>query len=518
MNAHNLLSDPLFTVRHGAAERLRLSLPDYLAHLGAGDEIEPLALRAHQFHAWHAFLVQLAALVAHHTGDHSLALSADVWRQALLDLAGDAGDAAWSLVVSDLGLPAFMQPPVPEGSLQLFHNPVAEPDGLDVVITAKNHDVKADRIAAPEPEHWIYALLTLQTMEGFLGAGNYGIARMNGGFASRPAVAAAPGLRWAPRFHRDVAVWLDTRDDLIGDLGYRDSGGHALLWLLPWDGAASHSLQECDPFFLEICRRVRLSHRDGRIIAVARPTGTAFLDAKLQHGDTGDIWTPVQVDGQGTKALTVSAGGFSYQLLAKILFPTDFPRRPALLLRGEDGAEPLVISQVLVRGSGRTDGYYQRLIPVPAKARRQLAIPAAGGGELGAIARARIDQARNAQRLVLHPALCALLQGGNDPLDLRDQGTRPWLERLDAAVDQVFFPDLWAAIDRPQERHQSDWNRRLRDLAWRQLGDAMAAAPVPIARRPRALARAELRFRSAARKHLPILLPPQETPAMPETP
>jgi CRISPR system Cascade subunit CasA len=49
------------------------------------------------------------------------------------------------------------------------------------------------------PEHWFYALLTLQTMQGFLGAGNYGISRMNGGFASRPSVGLAPSDRWGMR-------------------------------------------------------------------------------------------------------------------------------------------------------------------------------------------------------------------------------------------------------------------------------------------------------------------------------
>ena len=232
MHKHSLIAHPLLTVRNEAGERLRTTLPDLLSHLGRGEELEPLALRPHQHHAWHAFLVQLGALVAHRTGDRSLDRAPEAWRQALLDLAGDAGEAVWSLVVSDLALPAFLQPPVPEGSLAGFRNLVTEPDGLDVVNTAKNHDVKADRVTTPTPEHWLYALLTLQTMEGFFGRGNYGIARMNGGFASRPALAVAPGLHWAERFRRDVGVWLDARQELIEGYGYRAAGGHALLLAL----------------------------------------------------------------------------------------------------------------------------------------------------------------------------------------------------------------------------------------------------------------------------------------------
>jgi CRISPR system Cascade subunit CasA len=506
----NLLTDRLLSVRNRACERLKVTLPELLAHLGRGEEVEPLALRPHQQHAWHAFLVQLGAMVAHRAEEASLERSPEMWRSALLELAGEAGAAAWSLVVPNLALPAFLQPPVPEGSLAGFRNLVSGPDGLDVVITAKNHDVKADRIAAPEPEHWIYALLTLQTMEGFLGRGNYGIARMNGGFASRPAVAAAPGLRWAERFRRDVGVWLDCRQRLVEEHGFQRSGGHTLLWLLPWDGKVSHGLAECDPFFLEVCRRVRLREEDGRIVAVTRPTEAALLEAKTLRGDTGDIWTPVQqADPQGLKALTVGQGGFSYELMSKLLFGEGFPSRPALLLREDDGSEPVVVAQVLVRGQGKTDGYHQRLIPIPAKARRRLLSPA-GPAEIGDIARTRVAQASRAQTSVLKPALCALLQGGPEKLNFKDPGARPWLDRFDAEVDRVFFSDLWEAIDVPREEQESAWNGRLRDLARAELEHAKSTAPVPLVRRPRAEAKAELIFRGTARKHLPTIDSPKE--------
>ncbi len=509
MPALSLLTDPLLSVRDGGERRIVVTLPGLLAQLGRGYELEPLALRPHQHHAWHAFLVQLGALVAHRTGDPSLDRPEEAWRQALLDLAGEAGEAAWSLMVTDLSLPAFLQPPVPEGTLAGFRNLVTEPDGLDVVITAKNHDVKADRMVAPEPEHWLYALLTLQTMEGFLGRGNYGIARMNGGFASRPAVAAAPGLRWADRFRRDVGVWLDARQELIDSYGYRPAGGHALLWLQPWDGTASLSLHDCDPFFLEICRRVRLHERSGRIVAATKPTEAALLDAKEVRGDTGDVWTPVRTSTQGPVALTVGPNGFSYRLMSDLLFPEEFPRRPALLIREADGREPVVVAQVLVRGQGKTEGYHQRLIPIPARARRRL-LSAAGTAELRGIARARIEKVATAQRSVLRPALCALLQGGHETLDFTDARVRPWMDRFDAEIDQVFFPDLWEVVDAPREEHESAWNGRLQKLAWKQLEHAMAAAPVPLAQRPRAVARAELLFRGTAHKHLPTLERSQE--------
>jgi CRISPR system Cascade subunit CasA len=504
MSTTNTLSSPLFSVLPPEGGTERLSLPGLLARLGRGENLEPVALRAHQEHALHAFLVQLGALVAHRSGDRSLDRTPEEWRDGLLALAGEAGEAAWTLVVPDLARPALFQPPVPEGSLAGFRNLVVTPDDLDVVITAKNHDVKSHRIVEPSPEHWIYSLLTLQTMGGYLGAGNYGIARMNGGFSSRPAVAAAPGPGRAERFRRDVGVWLDVREELIEDHGYAPEGGDALLWLRPWDGSASRSLQECDPFFIEICRRLRLHERDGRIVAATAPTGAAYLNARELKGDTGDIWTPVRAGAEGTAALTVGPSGFDYRLMTDLLFPRDYRGDPALSFRAEDGSAPVVIVQVLVRGQGKTEGYREREVPIPAPIRRRLSASPAEVESLGRIARERIQQAGAALRMVLKPALCALLQGGPERLNLQDERVRPWLERFDAEVDRSFFEALWDAADRAREEQERAWNDRLRSLASDQLRNATATAPVPLAQQPRAIARAELLFRGAARKHLPV--------------
>ncbi len=105
-----------------------------------------------------------------------------------------------------------MQPQVPEGSLANFRNAAAEPDAIDVLITSRNHDLKAARCANSEPEHWLFALVSLQTMQGFPGAGKYGISRMNGGFASRPAVGLVTsplpgGLKRSPHTEKGGGSW-----------------------------------------------------------------------------------------------------------------------------------------------------------------------------------------------------------------------------------------------------------------------------------------------------------------------
>ncbi|MDZ7717617.1 MAG: hypothetical protein U5K72_02205 [Balneolaceae bacterium] len=128
-----------------------------------------------------------------------------------------------------------MQPPIPEGSLKEagYSSDIQTPDELDMLVTSKNHDLKGNRILRPDPEHWLFALLTLQTMEGFLGRGNYGIVRMNGGFGNRPLVGLSPEKSWGKRFLRDVTVLLKNRSGL---LNLYTSNGQTLLWLPPgWE-------------------------------------------------------------------------------------------------------------------------------------------------------------------------------------------------------------------------------------------------------------------------------------------
>jgi CRISPR system Cascade subunit CasA len=61
-----------------------------------------------------------------------------------------------------------------------------------MLVTAKNHDVKAARLTEAGIDDWLFALVTLQTMEGIGGRNNYGVSRMNGGFANRPGFSIAP--------------------------------------------------------------------------------------------------------------------------------------------------------------------------------------------------------------------------------------------------------------------------------------------------------------------------------------
>ncbi|HMW81468.1 MAG TPA: type I-E CRISPR-associated protein Cse1/CasA, partial [Accumulibacter sp.] len=159
----NLLLDPLFRVRL-PEQTMRVSLPELLALLG-DDRVESLpGVQRHQEDALHIFLCYLAGAVLDRQGRQEPAQNAEFWRAGIRLLTRAEGcdnDDAWTLVVDDPTRPAFLQ--APASSRAVFdrdYKPKASaPDALDVLQTAKNHDVKAARGHSDETEAWCLALL-----------------------------------------------------------------------------------------------------------------------------------------------------------------------------------------------------------------------------------------------------------------------------------------------------------------------------------------------------------------------
>lgn len=503
---HNLLDDPLLGIEDNDGHRDNVTLPGLLARLSQGKATTLTALQAHQQHPAHAFLVQLAAIALARAGESEIAHDEAAWKELLLKAVEQdgAGPEAFTLIVDDLSKPAFLQPPVPEGKLSALKNEHDRPSSdLDVLITAKNHDVKIDRIDEPTIEHWIFSLLTLQTTQGFLGAGNYGIARMNGGFSSRPCVAFAPSHGEAERFLRDVRALLDKRASLIEDFGFGQRGELGLVWCKPWDGATSLAFDELDPFFIEICRRIRLAvAKDGSIVAYRGSSKTARIDAKESNGNSGDPWNIVaRKDG---KALTMPEAGFSYDRVQDFFFG-DWQAGAAGETRSEN--DRLWVGQVLVRGQGKTGGYHERWVSVPPKARRLFARPAERA-KLGERSKAWVSRAADARLRILKPALLTLLQGAPEKLKFDDNRVDFYLQRLDQAIDDEFFQLLFEHAEARPEDADAAFEKRLVDLAKIQLDDARQSLPVPTARRWRAEAQAERVFYGAARNQFKLAFPP----------
>lgn len=471
----NLFSSPIIRVVAGG-ELHRLTLPQTLATL-MRDEVESFpGLRPHQRHAWHMFLAQLGAIALYRAQRNEAPQDAEDWADLLPALTGGAQEP-WSLVVADLSKPAFLQPPVPEKSLSALKNAIPTPDALDVLIAAKNFDVKAAVAAAAEPDEWLFALVSLQTMEGFLGAGNYGIARMNGGFSARPFLGLAP-MKGGPGAHlrRDILAMLALRRRQPDIYELYDDEGLALLWLEPWDGKASLPLSRLDPWFIEICRRVRFVPQGDGFIVRSVGTAAARIDAKALNGVTGDFWAPVN-DAEG-KAFSLDARGFSYRVLCRLLFieagARHFRLPPAMQAQPGE-ADMLVAARGIARGQGKTEGFHERIVPMRSGTVRALA-SAERRQTLGQIAdrqQKEIAQISAALRFA-----CAVVATGASEKPGKDAYAHgdPFTRRLEAEAEAGFFDTLQDRDERGDDA-KAPYLRHLIDYAERLLAEAAESIP-----------------------------------------
>lgn len=502
MMYHSLLDDGLFTIRQADGAPHAVSLPEILQRLATNNVLSFDALQMHQQQPWYAFLVQLAAMGVARAHGGTLPESADAWREVLLRLA-DGKEAAWHLVVENPAEPAFLQPPIPEGSINEvgFKADIPTPDQLDVLITSKNHDVKSTRVLHPQPEHWVYALCTLQTMEGFLGRGNYGVVRMNGGFGNRPLVGLAPDLTWGARFRRDVKVLLDERAELASRY---DLNGHALLWLPPWDGKKDSALplNACDPYFIEVCRRIRMMSPNGDITCWRTNTKGQRIDAPDDlNGITGDPWTPIEK--KGTKALTLGESGFTYDLLQELILGSEYSRPPALEIREGDGDALYLVARTLVRGQGKTDGLHKRIVPIPKKT-STIFRKRSARELLGKRAQARVELVDKVRRKVLYSAIAALVSSGRDERPDSDK-VSPYLQRFARAIDERFFDALWASVEMDEEEARKQWQQVLKEEAEQTFEEAKHSTPIAAIHRWKARSKAQSFFESRIRTVLDTL-------------
>ncbi len=487
----NLLTEPLLNVRLQDRTERWCSLPDVLSLLAQGSVEAFLALQPHQTHAWHAFLVQLAAMAMHKAGLAAIPSKSDEWLSLLRGMTENR-DEPWCLVVEDLALPAFFQSPVPEGNLcSMDEN--SFPDVIDILATAKNHDVKSARIAYSLPQHWIYALTSLQTMHGVYGRGKYGITRMNSGYGSRPSVSFCTDLDWNRRFTREVDILLRERNSIVA-MGRKHRDGYCLLWLLPWDGTNSVSIEDCDPYFIEICRRIRLRLDSESFIAYTTSTSVSRLNAKELKGNVGDPWIPIDV-AEG-KALNVSGEGFSYRLLQDIILSGSYKQNMTQQILPDDTKEGWLITFVLSRGEGKTKGLHQRSIPIPGKIVRSLK-RLEGRTSLAGIAKRRVDMAATLSDSVLTLPLKSL--------GLYGKALQNWLSLLDQKIDEIFFDQLWAEADLEPTESDRCWQRLIVDISKDILNEAIESTPMPGVRRYRLISKAQGLFAACCRKQFPDL-------------
>ena len=507
----NTLIVPVVRVVLGTGRRQTLTIPGIFAAL-LRDEVESFpALRPHQRHAWHAFLVQVGALALHGAGMKDPPQEEEAWAALLRGLTPDyPDDEPWSLVALP-HRPALLQPPLPSGNLGELKNLVATPDALDMLVTSKNHDLKAEVMVEAGPDDWLFALVTLQTMEGFLGAGNYGISRMNGGFANRPALGIVPPGGLGDHVRRDISRLLALRDGLAEAHGFAMSGGLGLLWLKPWDGATSLRSSELDPYYVEICRRVRLVDTNGRLSARAGGSKAQRV-VPIPGGVTGDPWAPTVAEKDGTrKVFTADASGFGYRRMVRLMFRQDGVSMSPLQIIVPDDADVglVLLARALTRGQGKTEGLHERRVMMSKRVKRGMAGTRDADRFAGA-ARDRVTIAGELQNRVLKPALLALFENGPDKIDYKDDGAdrraSSFLRRFDEHVDETFFPRLWDEFEDGADQHaiRAAWVAGLVAFARALIEDADRGASKALKRRYRARARADGIFSGALNRNTTI--------------
>ncbi len=452
----NLMEQPLIRYQ-SRSESTKASLPQVYAALMT-DKVEAFpGLRPHQCHSLHAFFVQLGAIAMHRAGINTPPETAEQWATLIRGLTPDfSDDEPWQLVVEDITKPAFMQPPACSAEREAdYKTVIASPDELDMLVTSKNHDLKATVAAQADLDDWVFALVTLQTMEGYGGVGNHGISRMNGGLGNRPAftltpltrpddqkdiASAPPPLRTGTHVRRDMETLLERRTSLLNNHPMTN-GGIGLLWTVEWDGTSSLPLNQLDPFFIEVCRRVRLvSETDRRLFAIKASSKATRLEAKEMNGRIGDPWTPI--DRKGNKSLTLAAGGFTYKRISEYLDRSLWTL--PILFAPTSAEEHYLVARAMVRGQGKTEGYHERIIPL----RRGVVGGAMLGGNsvgrgLDVIAKERVDDVRKVQRILSHAIQVFIARGDSGKVSPEHRNlARPWLNRLDEVIDTDFFEDL----------------------------------------------------------------------------
>ena len=488
----NLLHETLLTVS-GVG---KTTLPGLFAALAQGRVSGFPSLRPHQRPAWHMFLVQLGALAVFRGGQAEVPTDSALWASLLRRLTPEHGDdAPWRIEVYDWRKPAFLQPPVPG---KLKWSEVETADGLDLLITSRNHDLKSAVSRNAAAEDWLYALVSLQTCEGYGGAGNYGIARMNGGSSSRPLLGLAP-VRRGELFPDPSAWWLrDVRRllDARRAEGRQEELKPALLWCLDWPEGELLRLEDLDPWFIEVCRRIRLSVSQGRLTGLRAASRKSRIAAVRLQGNTGDPWAPVH--GTDGRSLTIGTGEFDHGRLCALLFSGEWER--PLLCRsgaGETG-DRILVAEAISRGNIKTQGFQSRLLPIP-----EDMLPQIGPKTRAAsLAEVQLGEVRSVDR-ALRYALAVMAAGGSMAEKRHFRQSLPARMRFARGVEPLFFESLWRRVRAEEEGSdagvaaQFPFLDDLLRIAGLELEAAFQGIPCPAVLRSRAEARARRWFHNS---------------------
>ena len=511
---YNVLTEPVIRYTNTEGDTLEVSLPRVYHALVNDDVLSFPALRPHQRHAWHSFLVQLAVIAMRKAGITEVPnKSSNEWLEIIQGLTREEfpDDSPWELVYTNMALPAFMQSPAPTREhAEHYKTPLPTPDAMDILVTARNHDVKVAVAKNSDVDDWIFSLVTLQTMAGVYGQGSYGISRMNGGFGNRAAFSLAPSKPTpGPHILRDIEMLVSNFHYIYKDQPTRE-GGHALLWTLPWGGETDEMLSVFDlhPMYIEVSRRVRLtSKNNGKLEGVRATSKTFRIDSKKYKGVLGDPWSPVDCRDkkQGAKVLTLPGDGFGYRRVTDFMLSEDYV--PPTLLSPSwkeviDNKPMRIVARAMVRGQGETAGYHERSIPVSTG----FILGVSTSHEyLMDIAKERMKSTSNVYNILRH-SIATYLAEGNSDFKAHSKGkpslneiAERWVDKWNSVIDDHFLQNMqdeFASIglaNDDTERYDTriEWLKGLVEQAHATLENAMQALPCKTQNRFYAISQAE---------------------------
>ncbi|MDO9483722.1 MAG: type I-E CRISPR-associated protein Cse1/CasA [Hydrogenophaga sp.] len=503
----NLLDERLLHYRRtGTGERVATTLPELFLAM-AQDQVRDFpALRPHQRHPWHAFLVQLAAIALHRAGRTEPFVTPGEWRAGLVALTpNDQDGAAWCLV-SPVERPAFLQAPVLAGLDSKWETRTAA-DEIDVIKASKNHDLKSQRMTRTTHEDWIFALISLQTQSPGDSGSYKESSRMDGGWGRRPGIGIVPPGGYGCRWLRDQRILLSERSKISETFGL-DQKGVAVTWLLPWDGSAHDALMvsDLDPFYIEVSRRIRFVYESGAIKAKTATTPISRIKP-IKGGLTGDIWSPIDSDKDGRKILTVRPSGFNYKRAVNLLVPGVLELAPAMKIQRSDPPVGLTLNmQSIAWGPKNTNaGYHAREVRIGKKlavmlsSMKQLEID-----RLAEISKSRVEQIHEVSWMLEQALAVLFTNGAQSESSKRNDSTKErakrFAEPFEAQCDAQFFPELINEIEADnREAVREKWLLALAERAERVLQSAFDAGPRSGQLRYRAQSEALRRLHSTMR-------------------
>jgi CRISPR system Cascade subunit CasA len=396
----------------------------------------------------------------------------------------DAARAAWSLHQPDGTIPAFMQtavlpsadaiPIIPCEGKDIRNYPVwgSNPKEISSLLFGPQHSIKAGfSNNAMTMDQWselvVYGLIDAQTMSGYGGRGNPGIAKMNGGASTRVMSGIRPSGHISGWIRRDAEILYEAlvnhRADAFSNPAFERSGV-LCLWCIPWNGEKEEGITpgvtvKIHPLVIEVCRRIRVHVADDARVVLKSTSDQRFSKTYTEAscGITDDPWSHIEISGDKQKGKTWVRDSLSNKAMisaisgGEVYGKKGVSIRPSLLTSASsdiDGNRPMEWYIAFVeRGMCKTAGFHQRSIPVPGTVAKRMG-DSMYIQTINALAHRMLKEEERLRGQCIHALM--KMRSGTDlsqPSLDKDPRVQKSMDQFSVMVDDIFFTTLWSYAD-----------------------------------------------------------------------